>query len=331
MSSYATLLENYVDESSIVSFEELGAMLESLSDFVNEEVNLNVEISLQEAEEETIKDKAGKVGAAVKRGIENLIKKLQAFITKIGEAAKQFAAKASIVIKQGGNKALAKMAANSSYVIKKEVKLISVDTGKIKKIISSATTAANQISQNIANVNAVPTTVEGAINDLGEKLEKSDLVVAAGVSSGTVKQNYAKHVKPYLDIVDSAIKGEGSIIGICKKAQADAKKIIGDLKKEKDVDSGKLATLSALSSAAMKLSTRALMFGNSVLSIATKNGAKLALAAADASGKAAVQRGKNKVNDAKAKVDQKVKNVKADIAEKKAAKAEAKAAKEAEK
>ena len=330
--SYESLLENYVDESAVVSFAEMNTMLESLSDFVNEEVNFTVEISIQEAEEGEVKDKENKVGAALSSGVKKLIEKLQNFITKIGNAIRQFVAKASIVIKQGGNKALAKMVASNSGVLKKDVTLVSIDTGKVKGVISAASLAANQISQNINNKNAVPETVQTAIKELGEKLEKSDVVAQAKADvNETIKKQYEKHVKVYLDLVDELIKGEKSVVGICKKSQANAKDIIKDLKSQKEKDSASISVLSNLSSAAMQLATRVLIFGNSVLTIATKNSAKLALAAADRAASNKKQQVKNRVDETKAKADQKIKNVKADMAAKKEEKAAAKEAKKNEK
>ena len=85
MSGYAALLENYLEEEKYANdtVSNISSCLESLTDFVNEEVNFEMTISLTEAEGGEIKEKAKKVSAAIKNGIAKLIKKLEEFKDKV--------------------------------------------------------------------------------------------------------------------------------------------------------------------------------------------------------------------------------------------------------
>ena len=57
MSGYAALLENYLEEEKYANdtFAGIASCLESLTDFVNEDVNFDMTISLTEAETGDIK------------------------------------------------------------------------------------------------------------------------------------------------------------------------------------------------------------------------------------------------------------------------------------
>ena len=131
--SYAAMLENYLEEEKYANdtFAGISSCLESLTSFVNEDVNFEMTISLTEAESGDIKEKDKKVSAAIKNGISKLISKLEAFIGKIGEAVKRFVAKAKVTIAQSGNEALKKMISNNKYNIGKDIKVKIISfTGK---------------------------------------------------------------------------------------------------------------------------------------------------------------------------------------------------------
>lgn len=331
MSSYETLLENYAEEEkfSNVTFAEMGSILESLTEFVNEEVELTVEISLQEAEDETIKDKAGKIGAAVSKHASALVEKLKQFITKISDAVRAFVAKARKTIADCGNVALKKMLANRKMTLAKPVKLVVYDENAIKPLFKKANDAVEAVNKiwgtfeiggNIADV---PSEVESAREAFKQKLDKSSLGKVEEHGKGvSVNATYDKYVGKLLKLVDENIK---PIQSGADKAKAAAKSTIAKLKKSGNANAGAdISKVSALASAAMQMNTYAINFAASVLSIATKNAAKIALAAGATT---AVKAGE-KVKAAPGKAKEVIGN-KAD--EIKAARADKKAAKEAEK
>ena len=304
--SYTTLLESYDDEHKYANttFAEMAEMLDSLNEFANEEIQFTVEISLQEAEDETIKDKAGKVGAALKSGAQKLITKLQEFINKIGEAVKTFVAKAGTIVKQGGNAAMKKIA-DSNVELKKEIKLTEIKGAKVTvdKILTKVGKAIDDISGRIKNDSAeeLPASVQEAIDALGEKLEKSEVVANNTVGNQSAKSVYTSYVQPYLVIVDSLIKGSDSVVAQCKAAQSDAKTLIKHLQKEANTPE-RVARLSKLSSALMQISARTMQFANSLLTIPTKNAAKIALAAGGSAAKTGAEKAKEGVKAAPGKV-----------------------------
>ena len=68
-----------------------------------------------------------------------------------------------------------------------------------------------------------------------------------------------------------------------------------------EINSESIAAVNGISSDLMRLTTGALNYSMSLLTLATKNGAKIALAAVDATGKAAAVATKNAANAAKEK------------------------------
>ena len=318
MSGYATLLENYLEEEKYANdtFAGISSCLESLTDFVNEDVNFDMTISLTEAETGDIKEKDKKVSAAIKNGIGKLISKLEAFIGKIGEAVKRFIAKAKVTIAQCGNEALRKMISNNEYIIGKDIKVraLKVNGSKgddvAKAIYQAVTDANNAISKEIVSIqNAIANgnTVsvnrnKEVIDTLSTSFEKSDATTLELISSAakwTVKKAYQEYVGQYLDVVSNNIS---KIDGQAKESQKYCKEIIKVLKKAEngsEINSESITAINGISSDLMRLATGALNYSMSLLTLATKNGAKIALAAVDATGKAAAGAVKAKAGEIK--------------------------------
>ena len=127
----------------------------------------------------------------------------------------------------------------------------------------------------------------------------------------TVKKAYQDYVGQYLDVVSNNIK---NIEGQAKESQKYCKEIIKALKKVEngsEINSESIAAVNGISSDLMKLATGALNYSMSLLTLATKNGAKIALAAVDATGKAAAVATKNAANTAKEKAGEIKDNAKA--------------------
>ena len=120
--------------------------------FVNEDVNFEMTISLTEAENGDIKEKNKKISTAIKNGIDKLIKKLEEFSAKISEATKRFIAKAKVTIAQKGNEALKKMISNNKYVIGKDIKVraVKVDGVKGAKVAEGIYKAVDDANNNIS-------------------------------------------------------------------------------------------------------------------------------------------------------------------------------------
>lgn len=330
MSGYAALLENYLEEEKYANdtFAGISSCLESLTDFVNEDVNFDMTISLTEAETGDIKEKDKKVSAAIKNGITKLIGKLEAFIGKIGEAVKRFIAKAKVTIAQKGNEALKKMVSNNGYVIGKDIKVRAIKVNGVKGakvaegIYKAVTDANNAISKEIISIqNAISdgSTVsvnrnKEVIDTLSTSFEKSDATTLELISSAkklSVKDAYQEYVGQYLDVVNNNIS---KIDGQAKESQKYCKEIIKVLKKAEngsEINSESIAAVNGISSDLMRLATGALNYSMSLLTLATKNGAKIALAAVDATGKAAAVATKNAVNTAKDKAGEIKDNAKA--------------------
>ena len=318
MSGYAALLENYLEEEKYANdtFAGISSCLESLTDFVNEDVNFDMTISLTEAETGDIKEKDKKVSAAIKNGIGKLIGKLEAFIGKIGEAVKRFIAKAKVTIAQCGNEALKKMISNNEYIIGKDIKVRAVKVNGVKGaevaqgIYQAVTDANNAISKEIISIqNAISdgSTVsvnrnKEVIDTLSTSFEKSDATTLELISSAkkeSVKKAYQEYVGQYLDVVSHNIS---KIDGQAKESQKYCKEIIKVLKKAEngsEINSESIAAINGISSDLMRLATGALNYSMSLLTLATKNGAKIALAAVDATGKAAAGAVKAKAGEIK--------------------------------
>ncbi len=333
MSSYATLLDECAQEEMYANetFSSLGSYLESVTNFVNEDVNFEVTISLDEAVSGDIKDKAGKIGASVKKAIDSLIAKLQEFITKIGEAVKRFVSKAKVTITQKGNVAMKKLLNDSTAKLKKEVKLKEISyNGKSAKscvddIFNKAAKAASTVYGNIDKIAdkletfedpSDVTRVTAEIEALSEDITKSSVVKEATVpAASTVSAAYKLYVDQYFVSIEGNLSG---VQEICKKAQDHAKALIKSLNKAKSADGKMTAEGSALktmdvkaitvakdhASDAMKISTYTVNFAATVLTMATKNSAKIALAA----GGNAVKEAPDKAKDAGKKAANAVKN-----------------------
>ena len=324
MSSYAALLENYLEEEKYANdtFAGISSCLESLTDFVNEDVNFDMTISLTEAETGDIKEKDKKVSAAIKNGITKLIGKLEAFIGKIGEAVKRFIAKAKVTIAQKGNEALKKMISNNGYVIGKDIKVRALKVNGVKGdkvalgIYQAVTDANNAISKEIVSIqnaiaNGDTVTVnrnKEVIDTLSTSFEKSDATTLELISSAkklSVKDAYQEYVGQYLDVVSNNIS---KIDGQAKESQKYCKEIIKALKKVEngsEINSESIAAVNGISSDLMKLATGALNYSMSLLTLATKNGARIALAAVDATGKAAANTAKDKAQEVAGKLKKK--------------------------
>lgn len=305
MSTYESLLEdyNYDERLENVSFEEMGNMIDSLTEFVSEEVNCTVEISLQEAESESIKDKVSKIGQGIKNTCARLIAKIKRFIARFIEAVKAFLAKAKVVIQQGGNKALGALLKGNGAKTKKAIKLKSTNNANIVHLFTQAGKAEDDIAGAIdvaskqgaeksgVDVPGVPASVENVISAFKTRFEDSAVVKDVEIPADSeIKTVYAKEVKPYLEAVK---KGVDYVDKHSKQTRKEADKLIKTLEKAKDTrdaNAEAIAKIAKLSNATMQVSTASLRFASSVLSICTKNSAKLALAA----GRAALPGGKKK-------------------------------------
>lgn len=307
MSSYATLLEEHFEEEMLSNntFSNISSCLESLTDLVNEEVNFEMTISLEEAVSGNIKDKAAKISGSVKATIKNLIEKLDKFIDKIQEAVKTFVAKAKVVIAQCGNEALKKMIGNDKAVIGKDIKVRELKyngkTGSdvIDPIFNQAITSSVKILSNLSkaaidlekgepiSINRDTSVIDAMVEDI-TKSKLGTLAMISSASKVTVKKAYDDYVGNYLNSVKLMLK---SIQSTCDDARKAANAVIKSLKKVEngnEVNADAIASISAASSDAMKISTYITNYAMSILTMATKNGAKIALAAVDANGKAVV-------------------------------------------
>lgn len=312
MSGYEALLEEYFEEesNSKITFEELGNVLESLTEFVNEDIQVNVEISLQEAEEESIKDKAAKVGGAIKKAIEALIAKINQFIEKITDAVKKLVAKAKVTLAQGGNKAMAKIVADNKYKASKDIKLLQLKGGQEVgvKLLDQALKAIADTNRQISAITfengagEVPASVEKVTAAFAQKVEKSSIVTEVTVKQGdSIKAAYNKYCAKDIKSINDAVSKLATAVGSTKQAQGTASKVLKGME-NKEVTSDKLASVSKLVTASMKINTYAVNYASSLLGILAKNSAKLALAAVAEDGKHAVAAGKAKAGEAGAKV-----------------------------
>ena len=334
MSGYDALLENYFAEEQYANdtFAGISSCLESLTAFVNEDVNFEATISLTEAENGTIKDKAATIGRAAKAGLDKLVEKIKAFVGKIREAVHRYVTKAKIVIAQGGNEAIKKIIANNDYKVGKDIKVKTISSnGKegstltdyiYKEALASAgkiyISAANS-AESLANgeteikIDRDSQILDTLKEDITSSNVASDVTLAAA-DGITVKSVYPKYVGQYLDSVKKYLPAVESTI---KDAQNNCNKIIKSLKKAKDGDKVNASAITEVSSIIgdlMKMSTYIVNYSMSILTLATKNSAKLALAAVDASGRHAAQavkeapgKAKEAIKDAKAKTNSAVK------------------------
>ena len=344
--SFSEFLEAYDENKSTenCTFAELSTCMESLTDFVNEGFDFSVPISLEECVEGVLYEADKKIGEGIKNAIHNFIEKLKAFITKIGDAVKRFIAKAKLVIAQGGNAAISKVIKTNGAVIGKDITLIK-PKGKeiVEKGFEAASKACNltyaRINSNIGAIeNAAKAKdassvdldeifsrlrldagdanlVDSAIKALGKGFETSDVVEKYKVKAKdhkAVKDIYNDHVKVWNDIVKKYVP---QIDSTCKEVQKTSKNLIkafsgiGNEGDKAKLANKMLSEVSGVASKMMQLSTYTLNFGFKVISMSTKNAAKIAISAVGPTGKALVSGAKGKVSD-------KVDDVKGDIADK---------------
>lgn len=313
MSSYETLLESYDEEINLsnITFEEVGNILESLTEFVNEELDMTVQISLQEAEEGEVAEKENKFTAGAKRVLSSLVAKLNAFIEKIGDAIRKFVAKAKVVIAQGGNTAVAKIAANSKAKLGKEITLKTFSQGpeasvKLMKLGIEAMKKANEQMSRIAfngDAESGSAAVEKAVDAFAEKLENSPVMTDKKFAAGQgIKSIYNDNCKKYIDAINSELKNLEAQVKNAQQASKTAIKTIQKLQNtDKAVKSANITAVSKTCALAMKINTYSVNYAASLLGIAAKNGAKLALAAVGEDGKKLAGNVKAKGTDLKNK------------------------------
>lgn len=329
MSSFDELLEVYNESKGIdnSTFEDISVCIESLTQFVNEDVDFSVSISLEECAEGVITEADKKFGEAISKGFKGLIQKLKDFIGRIGEALKRFVAKAKVTIAKGGNAAISMIIKTNGAVIGKDITLIkpkkkgivedgfkaAIDAcGKIyARINSNISVIDKALQDNNGNVNFASLRldagdaklVDTAINVLGKGFDTSDAVEKYKVRAAehkSVKDMYEDHVKVWNDIVKDNL---GDIEGTCKEAQKTANVLVKKLSGiDTSTDAGKLTAkmsseVSAISSKMMQLSTYTLNFAFKVLTMSTKNAAKIAVAAVGPTGKALASGAKGAVKD----------------------------------
>ena len=340
MASYATLLEDAMVEEQYknTTFTELSGCLESLTAFVNEDTEFNVMISLTEAESGDIKDKAAKISAAVKQGIHNLIEKIKKFIDKIGEAVKRFVEKAHVVIASNGNNAMAKLLKDNSLTVGKDIKLTAVlakvdkgsgTTKNIEDLFVAAQTASETLNKRVgffkervdentmANWSKANQSTDMEQADKVIEAFKSDIGTAEHSDAAMIKAKEAKKVsdvyKNYVAVILDPINDHLSKIEeTCGNAQKTGKAVIKALQQaEKEgTTAPMLSAVSAYVSKVMQLHTYTVNFASRLLTIATKNSAKIALAAVDAQGRSAAAAVSGKVKGAKDTVARKAKAAK---------------------
>lgn len=317
MSSYAELLEESKQEEMLANetFSSLASYLESVTDFVNEDVDFNVTISLEEAVSGEIKDKAAKIGASIKKTIDSLIARLEAFKEKIADALKRFVAKAKATIAQKGNDAMKNILQKNDAKIGKEIKLQHIRTADVTGLYKKLNIAADNClaaAQSLDGKVIVSAATKGTIKAFSADI--SAIAKEETKNGDAVKAIYSTYVGSLLDWVEKAIP---TLTNKTDEAQKAATAGIKELKKVKDddgnknVDSQAIARLSDAYSCAMKISTYAFNFMFGLLTIATKNSAKIALAAVDAEGKSiakAVKAAPGKAKDKATEVAGKVKD-----------------------
>lgn len=303
--SYTALLEEcFLEEKySNDTFASIAENFDSLTNFVNEDVTFGVMISLEEAESGNIKDKAAAIGKSAKKAWDNLVERLIAFGKKIAESLKRFIAKAKVVIAQGGNKAIKKIMTSenaSKYTVKdleldtvggkkraSAIKAIYIQAIKVaREINSDMSTAASNLSKDKAW--EFTDDYSSTIDTLSQNVNDSELKGTEKVS-GNAKKLYQDYSASYLDIVSSNLSSVESVVkDAMKKCDVMASAIKALDKGENHSD--KLTSVIKVSSQCMKISTYTLNFSMSILTIATKNAAKIALAAKDEKGWAAADK-----------------------------------------
>lgn len=343
MSGYEALLEKSFQEEEIKNdtFASVGACLESLTAFVNEDVDFSVTISLNEAEDEAIDNKKGKISAAIKNGLNKLIAKLKEFINKIGDAVKRFVTKAKIAVANCGNDVMKKiLGGNEKAVIGSDIKVKTVEfNGKkgaeiVNTIFNSALMAdaklhnalknnGNDTKEDFIFDNDDTDDIEHILDTITADVAGSDIakdVEIAKADKVPVKDAYNDYVAIFFDPVK---KNLNDIEKSCKDSQKAANSLIKYCNKtlgKGDAITTELTNkLTKYSNLTMKLSTQILNYSMSIVTLGTKNSAKIALAA---------------INDKGEKVAKAVGNTKAGAAANKAMlkaeekKSEKKAAKE---
>ena len=297
MSSYATLLDECAKEEIYANetFSSLGSYLESVTNFVNEDVNFEVTISLDEAVSGEIKDKAGKIGATVKRAIASLIAKLEQFREKIADAVKRFVSKAKVTIASKGNEAMKKLLNDNTAKLQKDIKVKEIKhDGKSGKACTDAIfRKAITLGQNVyKNIKDIEDKIAGGVDAtaasyksleditaLKNDVTTSEVAVDTVVESGTtVVEAYKTFVDDYFTSINLHL---GAVQDTCKLARNTAKTLIASLKKaeKEEATSASISIASAYASDVMKISTYTVTYASSILTMATKNSAKIALAA----------------------------------------------------
>lgn len=304
MSSYAELLEEFKQEEILANetFSSLASYLESVTDFVNEEVDFNVTISLEEAVSGEIKDKAAKISASAKKAVDALIAKLEGFVEKVKDALKKYVAKAKATIANKGNEAMKKVLASNEAKLGKEIKLQLIKPADLSGLYKKLNAAADNCVAAAKSRNGeviVSAATKGTIKAFSADI--SAIAKDETKNGDSVKAVYNDYVGNILEWLNAAIS---ILTKKTDEAQKCAKEGIKELKKIKDeegnADTQTIARLSDAYSCAMKISTYAFNFMFGVLTIATKNSAKIALAAVDAKGNSiakAVKAGTDKAKD----------------------------------
>ena len=302
MSSYETLLENYNIEEKYANdtFSNMMSCFESLNAFANEDINFEVNISLEEAESGKIKDNIAKIKEGAKRTSEVLKKKVSDFIIKIKDALSRFIAKAKITVANKGNAALKKMIGNSELIIGKDIKLKVFKDNKSNAAIFDQVSKAVEKIDDIRDDSSIDD-VKTVVDALADSVAKSNIVEEATLKADDnmkVKDAVAKYVDPLLkDTTDNLNNAQKLVNEVIKNLKGDIKTIDDSAKKiDKAIGKGVgNSTFTMLNidtnefkesiSLAMKVSTRYINYVSTVLVMGASNASKIALAAVDAKGK----------------------------------------------
>jgi hypothetical protein len=281
--SYTALLEEYEEQNRICTFSEMAANFSSLAALVEEEVDFSVMISLDEAAEEEIENKDKKISDAIKNGFKKLADKLEAFVTKIGEFLSRLKNKIKVTVASKGNEAMKKLLADKQAYIKKDIKLQNFQTNTAKTLLKAANDIvkdANAAVDAAKNGQSFTRVDAEKIKTFKEDVTKSKLVNKAEIKASAhfkVAEAYKMYVSGLFDAIESSFANTDKNI---KDAQKAAKDLAKELRKaDRKNNKSSVSELNGVASDLMTISTYVLKLNADFLSMATRNSAKLALAA----------------------------------------------------
>lgn len=265
--SYAMLLEEYSKEQEIdnASFSSIAEGMNSLIDFVCEDVKADLSVALESlGDQEALREASL---AAAKEAAVKLAKKVKEWIPEILKKVRQIVQKAAIAAMNKGNAAMKKLIKEGKK-LKKDVRMTTpaLDAAQIKKVAEALGKASMKNSNDEKMVAAVDAAIANAKKLETKSKDQAD-VAKAGMGAD---EAYAKFAKPYIEDINF------------KKIENDVKSATDILKSEVsklEKGSEELASKKAAIFTMMKASTALTNFAFQVLSVGVANSAKIALAA----------------------------------------------------